>query len=732
MTAALDHGNKSGRSRISKAPPPPTQMHEDELDVLAVFRLIRRRIGFISILAALLVALLLPFILQIERTYTSQARLLIQPPLAVNLGVSGAEQGRFDPATEVERLRSYPIAERLIADFQLAGLEEFNPPPEGAGVLSQITQTVRQWISAAPPATEPVTDPESIVIQHFLEAVSVQRSGVSNVIEIAFTSRDPQLAAQIPNAMIQAYLDARDAQLRAQLGTTKDWLSGRIEDQRRRVALMEAEADAFRAANGQNNATSQAESAFQITSLTERQTAIQRERTDIETSLTAITAAATLSDKAALIGSDRLNELERELQVQRRELAKMLQTYGDKFGFVVNKREAIAGTEESMTAEVDRHIQSQTTRIAALRKEEASVQAGIAAARDALARMTVAESDFAAMKVRVDQEGAALTALEEQQRALRAEATMPVQQVEILSPATPSRWANGRSKTFYLIAGAVAAVVAAITLAILREMLDQSIRSQQQLRGIPGVVPVGLIPLLRRRVGRRLPDRIRDQRDGTFQDAIRGVSMQLERYGTAGPPSSILVTSAVPDEGKSIIALALAMHLAAMGSRVLLVDADLRHGSVHTNFRAREEPGLANFISGQMNLEDVILRDQKTGIDFIARGRQGSHVYPDLRKVAGILEYARANNMTVVFDSAPALATSETLRLAAMLDRTLMVVRWGKTPRKIAELAIEKLRACCQDDVMVAINQVNPRRQVLYGYKDSGVFSADLRKYHVG
>ena len=733
MTAALDHAAKPGRTRISKTPPPPAQFHEDELDILALFRLIRRSIVFIVVVAFLLIAIQVPFILQNERTYTSQSRLLIQRAIVTNLAVPGPESyGPLDLSTEVERLLSHPIAERIISDFHLADLEEFNPPAEDAGILGQLIQSIRSRISGVSSQAAPQTDPENVVMSNFLDAIWVQRSGQSSVIEIAFTSRDPQLAADIPNAMIQAYLDAREDQMKAQLDAARDWLADRIDDQRRRVSEMEAQANAFRTADGANSENFQAESVYRITSLSERQTAIIRERTTLEASLAAMEAATTLPEKSGLIDSERISQLERELQTEKRELAKMLQTYGESFGFVVSKREAIAETEDAIGAEVERHEQSLRTRIAALRSEEKDVEAGIAVARDDLARMTVAASEYEAMQDKVEHERAALTALEEQHRTLQNEATMPVQQVEILSPATVSRWPDGRSKSFYLVAGSIAAFLAAITLAIVRDLLDQSIRSQQQVRGIHGARPVGLIPLMRRRVGRRLPDRILEQRDGTFRDSIRGVTLLLERDGPTSLPASILVTSALPGEGKSVVATALALQLVAMGGKVLLVDTDLRHGSVHSNFRTREEPGLANYLSGQVGLETVIRRDEKTGIDFISRGRHGSIVDMDMNRIAAILGYAWERNMTAILDSAPVLATSETARLAAIMDRTLMIVRWGHTNRRSVELAVDRLRACSQEDVLIAINQVNPRRQALYGFKDSGLFAAELRKYHVG
>ncbi len=190
------------------------------------------------------------------------------------------------------------------------------------------------------------------------------------------------------------------------------------------------------------------------------------------------------------------------------------------------------------------------------------------------------------------------------------------------------------------------------------------------------------------------------------------------------------MTSAVPGEGVSTIATALAVHYASAGRGVLLVDLDRRSGGAPQRFGIAAGPALSSYLAGEVDLESVIQTDPRTGVDFIAWGERLGPAYLDLHKISRILDLARDRNQLVIFDGPPVLATSETARLATVTDRTLLVVEWGGTKKKLIELAIDKLREATSDEVLVTINKVNPRKHMQYGFKDGGVFTPELRAYH--
>jgi Mrp family chromosome partitioning ATPase len=214
-----------------------------------------------------------------------------------------------------------------------------------------------------------------------------------------------------------------------------------------------------------------------------------------------------------------------------------------------------------------------------------------------------------------------------------------------------------------------------------------------------------------------------------FGEAIRTTILSLAQSNGGRFPNSVVVTSAHGGEGKSFVARSLAIELAATGQQVLLVDGDLRRGNLGSLFKPGSKQGLNEFLSGGASLGDIVHYHSRTGIAFIPRGDPGLDRRPDLAGMAEILEFARSNSLIAIFDSAPVLASTDTVQMTTLTERTVMVVQWAKTGRHAVEYALRSLKSVSSSNVLVAINKVRPGRHALYGFTDSELFSKSLKKY---
>lgn len=730
MTLPMDHGQPLS-GRIAAAPP-PARLGEEEIDIMGFARLLRRRIRLIALTAGVLVALQIPLILTMESTYFAQLRLLINRAPTANLAAPDAPNALpLDLTLEVERLLSQKNALRVVEAFDLASLEEFNPPPSPSR-MAELLDGLRARLTAEPPPAQSANaDPQDIVLANFYSALSVRRNGSTNVFEIGFRSRDPVLAAKVPNALVEVYLDARGDQLREQVATADQWLDRRIMDQRERVAGMEAATNAFRRENGPNSANLQLEGINRISALTTRQSEILRSAAEMRALLSELRAGRALAapsdgpvaEPAVIAG------IRRDLQLQQRDLARLLRVYGENYSEVVDMRSAIQETEAALANELASYAETVSARVRTLEQEQAVVAAELEAAREGLSRMAFAETEYEVMQLDLERERETLVALELQQRTLATEGLLPLAEAEVLSPASVPRHPDGRGRKFFLIAGTIGALAIAVTLACLAEMLDRSLRSQQQVAAIPRARPAGLIPALSARRHLMRARSVLQRQEPAYADAIGWLLLSLEQSASGRVPRAMLVTSAMPGEGKSVVALAMAAELAQRGQRVLLVDCDLWCGRLHEAFGATAGPGLADCQSGATDVATVIRHDAASGIDYIPRGTSVGKVAPALPRISEILQHGRETNQIVIFDTAPVLATTATSALAGMGIRSVLVAHWGRTPKAVAELAVERLVSAGAETVFVALNQVNPRKLAGYGYSDAELFSRNLRKY---
>ena len=196
--------------------------------------------------------------------------------------------------------------------------------------------------------------------------------------------------------------------------------------------------------------------------------------------------------------------------------------------------------------------------------------------------------------------------------------------------------------------------------------------------------------------------------------AINLVFAQGER-----PRQVLLVTSPLPGDGKTTIACNLALTLALRGTKVLLVDADLRRGRVHMLFDAPRRPGLSDVLAGAKPLSSVIRRVRVSAnaeLSFIATGQLDANP-PQLLGVDAVrklLEPLRAEFDTIIFDTAPLNIVSDAALLSTHVDGVIVVARAGVTEPGALSFAMEQLDHVQSDVIGTVLNDVELDRDVYY------------------
>ena len=285
----MTHFDKMHRTLAHQAPQ-PLQMQEEEVDVFALFRIVRRRIGLILAVGALITAASMPLILSIERPYYAQTRILIEAPLSASLAQSN---GAVEPATEVQRLLARDVAVKLIRDLDLQSRPEFNPALRTPSLIGGLIDRARLWLRGASP-TQPggnwaQSDPMDAVLASYYAALGIGQSAGSNVIDIGFRSLDPGLAAAVPNAIVRIYRAERAAQVAREVEVALEWIDQRIAAQRQRLSVAQAAVQAFRDTNaGEAGAEGRAELARGVADIGARLASNAAERAELNSTLAAI------------------------------------------------------------------------------------------------------------------------------------------------------------------------------------------------------------------------------------------------------------------------------------------------------------------------------------------------------------------------------------------------------------------------------------------------------------
>ena len=161
-------------------------------------------------------------------------------------------------------------------------------------------------------------------------------------------------------------------------------------------------------------------------------------------------------------------------------------------------------------------------------------------------------------------------------------------------------------------------------------------------------------------------------------------------------PRIILVTSALPEEGKSFVSSNLALTIAQnIDNHVLLIDCDMRHPSVHSNFGYDQVPGLSNYLEGEYTLSDVLLKIEGNHLSLLPGGPpppNPAELLSSNRMLSLLREVrARYDDRYIIIDSPPPHLTAESKALAQFVDGIVLVVKFGHTKRDLVSQLVDKL-----------------------------------------
>jgi succinoglycan biosynthesis transport protein ExoP len=207
-----------------------------------------------------------------------------------------------------------------------------------------------------------------------------------------------------------------------------------------------------------------------------------------------------------------------------------------------------------------------------------------------------------------------------------------------------------------------------------------------------------------------------------FTEAIRAMRIGLA-MSNAGS-KVVLVTSALPAEGKSTAAMLLAVSSASSGKRTVLLDCDLRQRSSSHVFGVKDAPGLSDLLRGAADLKDVITRDTATQTYIIPAGSVVPNAADWLmsQKMSDLVTELRKEFDYIVMDGAPLLPVVDALALATISDKVLLVVEWGHTPLACISEAFKILRPTAHRIAGVVLNKADQTQLPGYAayYRSSG------------
>lgn len=545
------------------------------------------------------------------------------------------------------------------------------------------------------------------ILGAFLGSLSVKRVPNSRLIEVSFEAEDPQLAAEVVNTHLQNYVEQNFRSKYDATTQASNWLSAELEELRMKVEKSEDARIAYQREN-------------QIWQIDEKQDITTQKLADLSKTVT--DAQAELAQKEALYrmaasgNVDALPEAETNSVIQDLEkkksdldeqLAEGLAQYGPNFPKVQELKaqekqvdDDLANARKTMVDTVQEEYNTAKTHVEILQGALDRQKAEANDLSEKLVQYHILQHDAEANKQLYDGllqklKEAGITA------GLRSSNIRVVDPA--MAPSTPARPQKTRNIALAILVG----LVGGVGLALFREYLDNTVKSPddiEALTGLPSLAVVPALPGLNGHHGRlaRLSGEVAMpasasgprvellsymQPKSQISEAFRALRTSLLLSQAEHPPQVILVTSALPREGKTTAAVNLAVTLAQLGDRTLLVDSDLRKPGIRRalNLTGGKEAGLSSFLAGVATLEEVTIPHPTiSNLSALTTGPvppSPADLLSSHRMREAVTELRRRFKF-VVIDSPPIMAATDAVILSALTDGVLLVVRSGETPKE--------------------------------------------------
>jgi capsular exopolysaccharide synthesis family protein len=549
-------------------------------------------------------------------------------------------------------------------------------------------------------------------IRRRLDVLSEERS---YAIRLGFTATDPELAADIVNAVMDVYVAAQVQAKRETILAASQEMREKVEQlglelQTLRDQIRESESQSFVVQSGEGTISAQ-----NLIALNDERRRLEVERAALFSDREQI-ADATASGRTSVLNerlvTPRLTALWQSQAEIQRNIADSATQFGPRHPRMVALESELAGLRREAQNEVQGLLRDLDRRLASLNQQAAVLDSQIRAAENEAATSAQGRASLNQLESEAESREALYNSYRERYEQTITSLDSFRSDVRVVSRAAPPPGPSSPGASMLAILGGAAGGMLAVTFIVARRYFSDSIENLDEAAAVAGHPALGSVPAVRGSLLRRpsLPASVSFDRGGAAAETLRGVILRMRVPGPDGlPPKVLMFTSAVPGDGKSSTVAAAARIAADEGLRCLAIDADFRKGNLASALRLRRSPRtLDDFLSGRKDLIGAVYEDTQSDAHFLFTPpfREVNRRFLEQPLLQHLFSWARTEYDLVLVDTPPVLRVIDPLVLTQYADATVVVISWRSVKRKTVRTAIQRLEDVGAPILGVVLSQV--------------------------
>ncbi len=683
-----------------------TQQPFQSFDALGLLSILRINLKVIAAITALCVVGMYIYLLTLPPTYTAYSQVILdtreERAAPVQEVVSNLTVTNSVIAGEIVTIRSNSLVGQIVDNLQLVDHPAFDPRlPRGESLFSAAKRLLRGGQKPHEFAAQlPEETLRSWVIQDVRRKLSVSQIGVSYAIGISFEGNDPKLVSDIANAVANNYIDSQlETKMQATL-RANSWLGDRLTELSRQVedadaAVVDFQERMIDTAGGSEDSINQL-----LAELNTKLVGSSTDRADAEVRLRQVEgleADGGLQSLGDVLTSPLLEALNRQRAELEASRARMASTLGRRHPDMIRISAQITDIDRSIGTELRRRVEEMKSEVSVTRNREEAL-------REQIEAVSLRAESLSKDSVRLGQleRAAEATRLVYENFLARyketsAQSDFQTPEARVIGVAAVPTVPSGPRKTMFMVAAAVIGFSGAIALVFLRNLIRAPITTGDELRAVTGLPTVAVLPFVGRIFGNKnwLMNELTEGVGSSYLERVRAIQTHLFDASDDRPPKVILVTSSVPNEGKTSLCCMLAKVLGQRKKSVLLFDADLRRPDVRSALQMDSDNNcLISYLEKDTNYRDLAVRSDLLQADVISPSRPTENAANLLASqyFSGLFGRLSSKYDVIVVNAPPVLHLSDSILLEKLADATLLAVKYNATPTKVIKESLRRLR----------------------------------------
>lgn len=649
--------------------------------------------------------------------------------------------------TQYEIIRSRNVAESVVDKLNL--VEKYkqeltdSPSSKEESLVTSLKSYLKELagVKEEEGDSEPMSDQQLRIMlaQGIQSQLRVEGGTQSQIINISYESDSPTKASEIVNAVANAYIEFG---LEARLGQIKDtaaWLSEQLQELKDTLQSSEEALRTYRLSSGLMDTEQQARLANnQLANLDSELLRAKTALSGAEELYKQVEQAKVSSGNLRALGpvlqSQVIRDLIREETSQSRKVEELSERYGEKHPKMISARSELAVAVTNLNREVDKIVDNIGKEYRLAQVQVDNIETLVSQTKQELQSYQGDSFELTRLEREVENNRRIYESFLGRLMEADVSGDYDASNVRIIDSATVPQFPIKPRVSLIVIATTFLGAMFAVTFVFLREAFGNVFKTPDQIEEQLNIPSLGITPLVKKQKDLNVaPERqyLADQRS-SFSEAINTIRTGLLFSNLEKPPQSILITSTNGSEGKTTLAINLAVAFSQL-DRTLLIELDLRKPAIANDLDLNNKIGLSDLLTGSASDSNMVAQiDGAPNLSVITCGTIPPNPMELIssKRFSTLLASLKEKFAYIVIDSPPTLPVSDACILSKMADATLIAVKADQTTFKMSNETVNRLKRVNANVVGAILTQASTQKMAYYGehYSQNSYYGLDESK----